>query len=113
MDNPMNQEIEVHLRNDHLAHIALLTGEVQLEMVAADRTGPEEITIAIDKCIKRIDGQPVISPVAQKMSMADRRKIANAMADAQPGPQMEEVEVTCTECGRDADYVVSLVDIFR
>jgi hypothetical protein len=51
--------------------------------------------------------------VAQKMSMADRRKIVQAMSDAQPGPRMEEVMVTCTECGQEAAYQLSLVDLFR
>jgi hypothetical protein len=114
MDNPMVQEVEVELRNDHIANVALLNGAIQLEMVGdGNRTGPEEITIAIDRCIKRYDGMPVAGPMAQKMSMADRRKIATAMAEAQPGPRMEEVMVTCTECGREAGYTVSLVDLFR
>jgi hypothetical protein len=47
------------------------------------------------------------------MSMADRRTVVSALAEAQPGPRMEEVMVTCTECGREANYTVSLVDLFR
>ena len=114
LDNPMVQEIDVELRNGHNATLGLLTGGIQLAMVGdGNRTGPEEATIAIDKCIKKMDGMPVGGPVAQKMSMADRRKVVTAMADAQPGPQMEEVMVTCTECGREANYTVSLVDLFR
>lgn len=114
LDNPMVQEVEVELRNGHTALVALLSGAVQLEMVGdGNRTGPEEATIAIDRCIHKLDGLPVAGPVAQKMSMADRRKIISAMTDAQPGPRMEEVVVTCTECGREADYTVSLVDLFR
>jgi len=114
LDNPMVQEVEVELRNGHTALVALLSGGVQLEMVGdGNRTGPEEATIAIDRCIRKIDGLPVGGSIAQKMSMADRRKIVSAMSDAQPGPRMEEVVVTCTECGREADYTVSLVDLFR
>jgi hypothetical protein len=114
LDNPMVQEIEVELRNDHTATLALLTGDVQLEMVGdGNRTGPEEATIAIDHCLRKLDGMPVAGPVAQKMSMADRRSVLNALAEAQPGPRMEEVVVTCTECGREANYTLSLVDLFR
>ena len=114
MDNPAVQEIEVELRHDHTATVGLLTGQVQLDMVGdGTRTGPEEITIAIDRCIRTLDGSPVVGPVAQKMSMADRRKIALAMAEAQPGPRLEEVVVTCTKCDREAEYSVSLVDLFR
>lgn len=114
MDNPRVQDVEVSLRNGHLALVHLLTGEVQLEMVGdGNRTGPEEATIAIDRSIRSLDGNPVMGHIAQKMSMADRRKIVQAMADAQPGPQMEEVVVTCTECGRDAEYQFNLVDLFR
>jgi len=114
LENPMIQEVEVELRNGHIANVALLDGATQLEMVGdGNRTGPEEVTIAIDRCIRRLDGAPVAGHVSQKMSMADRRKIVQAMSDAQPGPQMEEVGVTCTECGREANYTVSLVDLFR
>jgi|SRR5215831_3147022 len=114
MENPAVQEVEVELRNDRHATLGLVTGAVQLEMVGdGNRTGPEEITIGIDRCIRRLDGLPVAGAVAQRMSMADRRKIATALADAQPGPRMEEVMVTCTECGREAAYTVSLVDLFR
>jgi hypothetical protein len=114
LDNPMVQEVEVELRHDHTATLSLISGDVQLEMVGdGNRTGPEEATIAIDRCIRKIDGLPVAGPVAQKMSMADRRTIVSALADAQPGPQMEEVVVTCTECGMEANYTVSLVDLFR
>jgi hypothetical protein len=114
LDNPMVQEIEVELRHDHTATLALLTGDNQLEMVGdGNRTGPEEATIAIDRCLRKLDGLPVAGPVAQKMSMADRRTVVNALAEAQPGPRMEEVMVTCTKCGREANYTVSLVDLFR
>jgi hypothetical protein len=114
LDNPMVQEIDVELRNSHLATLGLLTGAQQLEMVGdGNRTGPEEATIAIDRCLRKLDGAPVINPMAQRMSMADRRKIVTALGEAQPGPQMEEVGVTCTECGREANYAVSLVDLFR
>lgn len=114
LDNSAVQEIDVELRHDHTATLSLMTGDLQLEMVGdGNRTGPEEATIAIDRCLRKLDGLPVAGPVAQKMSMADRRTVVKALADAQPGPRMEEVVVTCTECGREANYTVSLVDLFR
>lgn len=114
MENPMVQDVEVSLRNGHLALVHMLTGDVQLEMVGdGNRTGPEEATICIDRSIRSLDGNPVMGHIAQKMSMADRRKIIQAMSDAQPGPQMEEVVVSCTECGREATYQLNLVDLFR
>jgi hypothetical protein len=114
MENPMVQDVEVSLRNGHLALVHLLTGEVQLEMVGdGNRTGPEEATIAIDRSLRSLDGSPVMGRIAQKMSMADRRKIIQAMSDAQPGPHMEEVMVSCTECGQEAAYQLNLVDLFR
>ena len=114
LDHPMQQTVEVELRNGQTALMGLVTGGIQLEMVGeGNKTGPEEITLAIDRCIRSLDGNPVVGPVAQKMSMADRRKIALAMAEAQPGPRMEEVRVTCMKCDREADYTVSLVELFR
>jgi hypothetical protein len=113
LDNPMVQEIDVPLRHDHLATVGLMTGAVQLDMMAGDPTIAEQHTIAIDRCIKKIDGRPVVPPLAQKMGMADRHKIVDAMAATQPGPLMEEVGVQCSKCGRDGNYTVSLVDLFR
>jgi hypothetical protein len=114
LENPMVQDVEVPLRNGHLALVHLLSGAVQLEMVGdGTRTGPEEVTIAINRSLRSIDGQPVPGPMAQKISMADRRSITKAMADGQPGPVMEKVEVRCLECGQEGEYTVSLVDLFR
>jgi len=114
LDDPTEQEIDVELRHDRIARMRLLTGAVQLEMVGdGKRTAPEEVTTIIDRCLVSLDGQPVRTPMGKKMSMADRRKIVQAMADSQPGPRMEEVGVTCTECGREGDYTASVVDIFR
>lgn len=113
LDAPATQEIEVPLRNGRTATVALMTGAVQLELAAQERTIPEENTITIDRCLRKLDGQDVVPPVAQKMSMADRHKIINAMNAAQPGPQMEEVGVECTACGREATYSLSLMDLFR
>jgi len=114
LENPRHQEISVELRNGRTAVLALLNGRAQLDIVGdGSRTGPEETTIAIDHCLRSIDGVPVPGGMAQKLSMADRRTIAQALTDGQPGPRMEEVGVTCTKCGRDADYQVSLIDIFR
>jgi len=113
LENPMVHEIDVPLRHDHLATVGLMTGGVQLEMMNGDRTIAEQHTIVIDRCIKKIDGHPVVPPLAQKMGMADRHKIIDAMAAGQPGPLMEEVGVQCSKCGREGNYTVSLVDLFR
>lgn len=114
LDDPRKQTVDVELRNGSVAVFSLVNGGVQMDMVGdGKKTGPEEVTVAIDHCIDSIDGAHVSGPLARKMSMADRRTIIKAMADAQPGPQMEEVGVTCTECGRDGNYTVSLVDLFR
>lgn len=112
LDNPRVQEIEVSLRNGHRATLGLLTGAIQLELVAQERTLPEEATMIIDRCIRRLDGRDVAPPIAQRMGMADRHKIIKALDDAQPGPQLEEV-VTCYSCGKEGKYVLSLIDLFR
>lgn len=114
LENRQSHEITVELRNGREAVVSLLTGENQLEMFGdGNRTVPEEQTIAIDRCIRRIDGQPVLPPLARQMGMADRHKIIDAMIAGQPGPLMEEVSVQCSNCQGEANYAVSLVDLFR
>jgi hypothetical protein len=110
----LKHEIDVSLRNGRSATVTLMTGATQLAMVGdGNRTMPEEQTIVIDSCIRAINGQRVLPPVAQSMGMADRHKIINALVAAQPGPQLEEVTVTCDNCQGTADYAISLVDLFR
>jgi hypothetical protein len=114
LPDPRRQEVNVKLRNGKLATVALMTGAVQLQMVADDnRTGAEQQTFAIDHLLKTVGGEPVHFPMAQQMGMADRRKIVQAVDDAQPGPQMEEVMVKCEKCGGEAKYTVGLMDLFR
>jgi hypothetical protein len=113
LENPMVQEIDVPLRHDRVATLALVTGAVQLEVSTLDRTAPEETTLAIDRCIRKIDGREVIPPLAQNMGMADRKKILEALTSAQPGPQMEEVSVQCSVCDQEANYTLNLIDLFR
>jgi hypothetical protein len=114
LPDPRNQEIEVKLRAGQVATAGLMTGVVQLAMVGdGDKTVPEEQTYAIDQCLRAIDGKQVRFPMAQQMGMADRRKIIEEMEKAQPGPQMEEVVVTCLKCGGTAKYSVGLLDLFR
>ena len=114
LPDPRRQEVEVKLRNGTIVTVGLLTGALQLQMVGdGNRTAPEEQTYAIDRCLRTIDGQAVRSPMAQSMGMADRRKIVQAMDEGQPGPQMEEVVVTCDKCGGEAKYALGLVDLFR
>jgi hypothetical protein len=113
LENPMVQEVDVPLRHGRVASMGLLTGGVQLEVVNAERSIPEETTLVIDRCIRRLDGKDVTTPVAKQMGMADRKKIIEALAVAQPGPQLEEVGVECTVCGQEANYALNLMDLFR
>jgi hypothetical protein len=114
LPNPSIQEFDVKLRHGHVATVGLITGAIQMAMAGdGDRTGPEEQTIAINRCLRRYDGQPVRFPMGADMGMADRRTLIKAMEDAQPGPQLEGVMVQCEKCGGGAGYAVSLIDLFR
>lgn len=112
--DPLRQEVDVPLRHGRVATVKLLTGAVQLEALAdRDRTLPEQQSAVIDRCVRQIDNRPVAGPIAQQMGIADRQAIIKAMDEAQPGPLMEEVVVGCTECGQEAKYAISLLDLFR
>lgn len=114
LENPRVQDITVPLRNGREALVRLATGDVQLAMAAEmNRTMAEEQSILIDRCIRQLDGMPVVPPIARDMGMADRHKIVEAMNKAQPGPQMEEVSIPCSNCGQSASYALGLVDLFR
>lgn len=112
LENPMIQTVEVPLRRG-TATVRLVNGGDELMALGdAGRTIPEQTSIYLDQCTQRVNGVHTPIGFSQRLGMADRHAIVDALVANAPGPMLGEVSVPCSECGRSADYSLSMADLF-
>ncbi len=95
--------------------VSLPTGSTQKELVNnSDKTMAELNTILLEQTVLEINDQPVISKLQiQNMGIADRRKIGDELAKRTPGPQFNEVIITCPDCEGKVVVPINLGALFR
>lgn len=95
--------------------VTLPSGLAQRELNAnADKTYAELQTILLEKCVVEIDGRPVLSKLQiQNMGLQDRRKITDEISNRNPGPQFENIGVTCPDCEGEVVVPINLGTLFR
>lgn len=81
--------------------VTLPTGVSQRELFAsADKTAAELTSMILGNCVLEINGNPVLSKsAAQNLPLLDRRKINEEINKRLPGPQFEDIELDCIDCG--------------
>jgi hypothetical protein len=95
--------------------VGLPDGATQREMaLATDKNNAELTTMMLERCIREIDGEPVISKLqVQAMSVLDRRTVGEEIAQRSPGPQFEDVTIICPDCESEVVVPISLGTLFR
>lgn len=95
--------------------VSLPTGSTQKELVNnSDKTIAELNTLLLEQTVLEINDQPVISKLQiQNMGLADRRKIGEEIANRAPGPQYNEVTITCPDCDGKVVVPINLGALFR
>lgn len=95
--------------------VSLPTGSTQKELVNnSDKTMAELNTILLEQTVLEINDQPVISKLQiQNMGIADRRKIGDELASRTPGPQFNDVTITCPDCEGKVVVPINLGALFR
>jgi hypothetical protein len=95
--------------------VTLPTGFAQRELNAnADKTYAELQTILLEKCVVEIDQRPVLSKLQiQNLGLQDRRKITEEISNRNPGPQFENISVTCPDCEGEVVVPINLGTLFR
>lgn len=108
--------IKVELPSGRQATIALPRATDQDAVVAAEDKNLGELnTMMLARCLKELDGRPVLSAQAEvrKMSIRDRRKLLETLTDTAPGPRLGEAKRVCNACEKEFVLGLGLLDIFR
>jgi hypothetical protein len=99
----------------HTYTVTLPTGAVQKDLNnSVDRTVAELQTILLNGTVIEVDGTPVTDKAfAQKLGLRDRRKISEELAERNPGPQFENISLSCTDCESEVVVPISLGGLFQ
>lgn len=97
------------------AKVELPTGITQKALFeAADKSLAELSTMLLSNTVTQIGSRQVLGPrQVQDLSIKDRRKIAEAIAERNPGPQMSDIKKTCPNCGADMEVALSIAALFQ
>jgi hypothetical protein len=95
--------------------VQLPTGITQKELINnADKTTAELNTILLENTVLEINGSPVYSKAqVQNLGVVDRKKIIEEISERVPGPQFEDVTITCPDCEGEVTVSINLGSLFR
>lgn len=95
--------------------VTLPTGLVQKELIASgSKSLPELTTMLLEQTVLEIDGKPVFhAQQVRDLGVVDRRAISDAIAEHNPGPQLEDVITECPDCGGKVVVPINLGTLFR
>lgn len=95
--------------------ITLPTGMTQKKLLAnPEANAAESMTTLLEQTVLQIDGKPVFSRAQiQALGVLDRRAIGDAITSRNPGPQFDDINVTCPDCESEVQVPISLGALFR
>lgn len=95
--------------------VQLPTGVTQRELINnADKTTAELNTILLENTIVEINGSHVYSKAqVQNLGIVDRKKVIDEISERVPGPQFEDITITCPECEGEVTVSINLGSLFR
>jgi hypothetical protein len=95
--------------------VKLPNGVVQKEMINnMDKTSAELTTIILENTVVKIGETPVYTKAqVQTLSVSDRRVIIDEINHRAPGPQFDDVTVTCPSCESEVLVPINLGSLFR
>lgn len=95
--------------------VTLPTGVIQKELIASgSKSIPELTTMLLEQTVLEIDGKPVYhAQQVRDLGVVDRRAISDAIAERNPGPQLEDVITECPDCGGKVVVPINLGTLFR
>lgn len=95
--------------------LRLPEGRAQRELAAnSDKTVAELDTLLLEYCVYKINGRQVFNKAeVQNIGLADRRKLLEAIIERNPGPQFENISVSCPDCSGEVVVPINLGTLFR
>jgi hypothetical protein len=116
LDDPFSgSTFELTLASEKSVAVSLPTGDTQRALGAlAERTEAAMNSELLAKCVKSIDGVPVMSKdqVRRGLKVLERREILKEIDERNPGPRLGEVSQPCAECGEQIPLALSLAALF-
>ena len=99
-DKEPGDMVEVKLRNGTVQKFRLVNGGDSQFVSTKAKSIPEQNTILISRCAVFEDGKAPADTMAwaKKLGLKDRAAIIDALFEAQPGPEIKEVEAHCAHC---------------
>jgi hypothetical protein len=79
-----------------------------------EKTSSELDTLLLEYCVLEINDNPVLGKSQiQLIGLSDRRKILEQIIANNPGPQFDDVKITCPDCGGEVVVPINLGTLFR
>jgi hypothetical protein len=113
--DPVEDRVFVVKSRGNEFKVTLPTGAVQKELLSSSgKSIPELTTMLLEQTVLEINGQPVFhAQQVRDLGLVDRRAISNAIAERNPGPQLEDVITECPDCGGKVVVPINLGTLFR
>jgi hypothetical protein len=95
--------------------VTLPTGLTQRELsTSTDKTGAELSTLLLEQTVLEIDGVSVYGKQQiLNLGILDRQTIAQEIIKRNPGPQLNDIHVTCPDCNGKVVVPISIGALFR
>lgn len=94
----LKEPITITLKSGKSFKFRLPNGTDSTTVAKKGKTTPEQNTIMLSRCVIGVDNG---ADWARSLSMSDRSEIISLLLDAQPGPQIGEVDARCAHCSTD------------
>jgi hypothetical protein len=115
LTDPLNDRVFKVRGRKHEFTVQLPTGITQKELILnAEKTSAELNTLLLENTVLEINGSPVLSKLqVQSLGVVDRRTLSEEINKRLPGPQFEDVKVTCPDCDGEVSVSVNFGTLFR
>jgi hypothetical protein len=113
--DPINDRVFTVKGRKHEFTVQLPTGITQKDLILnSDKTAAELSTMLLENTVLQINGSPVLSKLqVQNLGLIDRRTLSEEINRRLPGPQFEDVAVTCPDCDGEVSVSVNFGTLFR
>ena len=115
LGDPVGDRVFTYHGKTYEITVQLPTGYAQKELLLnSDKTVAELKTILLENTIKLIGKAPVMSKAqVQDLSIVERQEIAEEIDKRVPGPQFEDLTVSCPDCGSDVRVSFNFGALFQ
>ena len=114
LKSPFDRKIRVQTSRGEVT-ASLPTGTVQKKMMASANKSVTELgSVLLSETVSEINGMTVLNPAqVLDLPIRDRRKISEELVQHLPGPQLQEIAVTCDTCQTELEVPLSLAALFQ